>query len=246
MDNSVYVALSNQMGRFRQMDATAQNIANAATVGYQAENTMFTSYLVDAGISDDLAFSQDIATYRDTTAGRYVQTDNPMDVAIEGDAYFSVETPAGIRYTKAGNFHLNNQGELTTQQGYPVLDAGGKAIVMEATDSTFLVGENGMITVLGLDKTSPREERGVIGMFKFENQQNMTRTGDTLFETEEAPVVATDSRMIQGTLEQSNVSSVNELVDLTKLQRSTSKAAKFIEVAYDLQRKMSNTYTQNQ
>lgn len=246
MDNSIYVALSNQMGQFRQMDVTAQNIANANTTGFQAENMMFTSYLVDIEQDDDLAYSQDIATYRSTTSGRYEQTDNPLDVAIEGDAYFSVEAPAGVRYTKAGNFHINDQGELVSQQGYPVLDAGGAAIVLEPTDSALLVGDNGLVTVLGLDRSSPREERGTIGMFEFANPQNMTRTGGTMLETEEAPVLSTTSRMVQGTLEQSNVNSISELVRLTKLQRSVGSSSKFIEVAYDLQRKMINTYTQNQ
>jgi len=103
-----------------------------------------------------------------------------------------------------------------------------------------------MRTALWLGRSSPREERGTIAMFESDDGQSMMRVGESLFETDEPANDAQNSRLVQGALEQSNVSAVSELVELTKLQRATSKSAKLIEVAYDLQRKTTSTYTQNQ
>ncbi len=259
MDNSVYVALSRQLSQFRMLDITANNVANANTTGYQAEKVLFTDYLVDAEAqgNKNIAFTQDIATYRDTSTGRLEQTSNALDVAIQGPAYFGVETQNGLQYTKAGNFKINNEGILVTMEGLPIRGAQGGNIVFEDVDSDVVIGQNGLVTVLGVDRSAPREERGTIGMFTIPNPQNMQREGNMLLSTDQAgealELEATNglgrlddqSVMVQGFLEQSNVSPVSEMVRLTKLQRGVGSTAKFIEVVYDLQRKTSNTYTKN-
>lgn len=242
MDNSIYISLSRQLAVFRDMAATANNIANVDTPGYNAEKVMFTDYLVDDGNRHKMAFAQDIASYRDTTTGAFQVTGNPFDLAISGPGYFSVETPIGERYTKAGNFIVGPEGILMTADGNPVLDDGGDQIVIQATDRNITVGENGVISA-----TSPAgntEERGRIGLFEFEDEQSMERLSSQLYRTDQAPLEPINARILQGTLEKANVSPVTELVRMTELSRSTSSTAKFIEVMYDLQRKTSNVYTQ--
>lgn len=243
MDNSVYIALSRQMAVFRDLDVTANNIANADTPGYQQEKMVFTDYLVDDGNRHKMAFTQDIATWRDTSGGPLKHTGNPFDMAIQGPGYFVVETPLGERYTKAGNFSLEANGTLVTQQGYPVLDAGGQRIIFEATDRNVTIGENGLVSAQGPAPGDPREDRGQIAIVEFEDEQKMERLTGQLLRTDQPALEPVASRMQQGVVERSNVPAVTEMVKLTKLSRSVASTAKFIEVMYDLERKTSNVYT---
>ncbi len=236
MDNSVYIALSGQLGVMRKMDATANNLANVDTVGYHAEKMMFTDYLVDDGNRHKMAFSQDISSYRVEQNGAIKVTGGKFDVAIDGPGFFSIETPAGVRYTRAGNFKLNNDGILVTTDNYPVLDDGGAEIAIPPEVREVTVGENGAI------RSDAGAELGQIGVAEFADPQELVRVSSQFYKTEQQPLAAAESRVLHGALESSNVSPVQELVETTKLSRATSSSAKFIEVIYDLQRKTSNAY----
>lgn len=237
MDNSVYIALSRQTALFRDLNVTANNIANVNTTGYQAEQLMFTDYLVNDGNKHKMAFTQDIASYRDTRSGGMHVTGNALDVALQGDGYFTVQTPQGNRYTRAGNFQLDGEGVLITQDGYPVLDAGNQQIQFEDEDRDIKVLSTGAIVVNG-------EERNTLGIVKFAKDQELERLSSTLYTSKSAPIAADNIVVLNGVVENSNVQPVTELVKLTELSRSSSNTAKFIEVVYDLQRKTSNTWTQ--
>lgn len=243
MDNSIYIALSRQLTLFRDMDVTANNLANADTPGFNAEKMMFTNYLVDDGNRHKMAFTQDISSYRNTQTGPMQVTGNPFDLAISGPGYFAVETSLGTRYTKAGHFTIGQEGMLMTPAGNPVLDADGQRIFMEETDRDITVGNNGVVTA-----TTPAgdiEERGQIGLFEFDDEQEMERLSNQLYRTDQQALEPIESRILQGTLERSNVSPIEELIRTTKLSRSVTSTAKFIEVMYDLQRKTSNTYARD-
>lgn len=240
MDNSIYITLSKQLAAFRDLEVTANNIANADTVGYNGEKMMFTNYLVNDGNFHKMAFVQDISTYRNLEQGNLQVTGNTFDLAISGPGYFSINTPLGKRYTKAGNFTLKEDGQLVTMTGNPVLDQTGQPIFFEITDTDVKVGENGLITARTQQGT--QVERGNVGIFEFADEQRMERLGSQLFKTDQPPQEPTRARMLQGALEKSNVSPVTELIRSTELSRSTGSTAKFIEVMYDLQRKTSNSY----
>jgi flagellar basal-body rod protein FlgF len=234
VDNGIYISLSRQMAAFRHMDVVANNIANANTTGFQAEKMLFDDYIT----RDDMAFTQDIATYHDTSQGRIKETGNPLDMAIAGDGYFVLELPNGKRaYTRGGNFQVDGNGVLATSEGVPVLDEGGQRIQFNQDDREIKVGENGVLTING-------EDRGVIGMVEFANRQDLQQIGNTMFTTEkQVPLPAENSRMLHGVLEDSNVSAIGEIVNMTKVSRSVGNTAKYIEVMYDLQRKANNVYT---
>lgn len=241
MDNGIYVALSRQMAVFRDMSTTANNLANVNTPGFQTEQMMFTDYLVKEGDNQDkLAFTQDIASWRDLRDGRLQQTGNPLDVAITGPAYFTVETGEGPRYTRAGTFTLGNDGTLMTSQGYPVLNDGGQRIEFDNTVQKIQVGSNGVISITNAEGVT--EERGNLALVEFNTPQEMQRVGDQMYKTDQAALPALASSVTQGAIEMSNVNAVSELVKVTKLSRSTSSTAKFIETMYDLERKTSNAY----
>ncbi len=237
MDNGVYIALSRQTGLFRKMDMVANNIANADTTGFQSENIMFTDYLVDDGNRRKMAFTQDKASYRDTQTGKLKATGNPLDLAINGNGYFMIETAQGVRYSKAGNFQLDGNGTLVNSEGFPVLDEGGGRIEFGEEDNQVVIGENGVLMVDG-------EDRGLIGVVEFENEQFMTQEFGTLFRTDQVPLPPENSRVVQGALEKSNSEPVIQIVEMMRTSKAVGSTAKYIEVMYDLQRKANNTYAQ--
>ena len=126
MENAGLVALSRQMALFRQMDVIANNIANANTNGYKAENTVFAEFVKNSAEvgGEPVSFTRDMATVRDLKQGDIKPTHRQLDVALEGEGYFTVETPLGVRYTRVGSFQINQEGNLVTQQGYNVLGEG--------------------------------------------------------------------------------------------------------------------------
>lgn len=245
MDNSIYVTLSRQTALFRDMDVTANNIANVDTVGYNAEKLRFQDYLVDGEINGrrgtDVAYARDPESYRDTRNGAMKVTGNPFDLAINGPGYFVVDTALGQRYSKAGNFQVDAEGTIVTPQGYPVLSADGGTIVVPADARNILISDDGRVTVDG-------DEIGEIGVVEFENEQAMKRLGNNLYSSEGQAQLERQptTRIVQGALEGSNVSGVHEMVRLVQLQRSVASTAKFIEAMYDMERKVSTVYTKTQ
>lgn len=240
MDNGIYVTLARQMALFRDMDVTANNIANANTTGYNSEHILFNSYLtkdINQGVKNPLSFADNISTYRNTESGSMTVTGNDLDVAINGDGYFTVETPLGTRYTRAGNFSIDGSGQMVTTEGYPVLDVTGQPFLLPENTTSVQIGALGNVKVNG-------EDFGTLGVVQFENPKLLQRLSDKLYSSEVAPDPATKYTVAQGTLEGSNVQPVKELTHMIDVSHSVNATAKFIEVMYDLQRKTSNTYAQ--
>ncbi len=184
-----------------------------------------------------MAFAYDISTYRNTESGGLVATGNPLDVAIQGSGYFAVQTPLGIRYTRAGDFQIDAIGTLSTPEGYPVLDTSNQKITFPDNAVTVEIGEIGNITIDGT-------EFATIGVFKFENEQLLERLNGGLFKTEITPEPADGMRVAQGALEKSNVQPIMELTHMIEVSRAVANNAKYIETIYDLQRKAANTWAQ--
>lgn len=241
MDNSIYVTLSRQLALFRDMAATANNIANTNTTGFESEHMLFNSYLtkdVNQKDRNPMAFAYDISTYRDTSTGPIRATGNPLDLAIQGQAYFAVQTPLGKRYTRAGNFQVDGDGVITTSEGYPLLNSTDQVIRLPTDARDIKVGEAGNITVNG-------EQLADVGLYQFDNPQLLERLSGALFKSEIDPAEATGARVVQGSLEGANVQSVIELTHMMDVSRAVGSTSKFIETMYDLQRKAANAWAQS-
>lgn len=238
MDNSIYITLSRQTGVFRDMDITANNIANANTVGYKAQKLTFAQHLVaDNGRQD--AYATDPSSWSDNSQGSLTHTNNIFDLAISGKGFFQLQTPLGVRYTRAGNFKVNGEGTLVDTNGYPVLGADGGEIAVPDNAKSILINGAGQITADG-------EDIGQVGVMEFSDEQSMKRLGSSLYSSTEAPAPSESARIVQGALESSNVNPVAEMVRVIQLSRSTNNTAKFVEIMYDLQRKTSQAYTKQQ
>lgn len=235
MDTGIYVALSKQVGIFNDMAITANNIANIDTSGYQSDKLIFKDFLTPSTKDEkSVAFTNDISTFRNSMQGEMKVTNAPLDAAIEGSGYFTVQTALGVRYTRNGNFRVSSAGDLVSKEGYPVLDTSNKPIKFDELDRVIQIRDDGTVNVDG-------DDRGVIRIVQFDNEQLLERVGDTLFTSTDNGKPAQNFRVVAGALERSNVKSFEAMTHLIYLTRSATDSANLINTLYTLQRKASDT-----
>src|ERR1700745_3623819 len=153
MDSGYYAAMTGLIARTQALDTAAANLANAQTPGYRAEREYFRSVLLGPDAADS-QLGQTVNHYGllggdrlNLGQGALQQTGNPLDLAIEGQGFFAVDTAHGVRYTRDGGFHRSPAGMLVTQAGEPVLSAANKPIPIPPGEVS--VGANGVISVAG-------------------------------------------------------------------------------------------------
>jgi flagellar basal-body rod protein FlgF len=226
MDTPGYVILSRLGAQQRATQVLANNLANADTPGFQAQRPVFGRFLQSqAGASgrQDIAYSVNRATWRDTGAGSLSTTGNPLDVALRGEGFFVVETAAGEeRYTRAGRFTLSGEGRLVDAEGNAVLDTRGTPITIGPGDSRIEIQGDGTI----------RSENGAIGQLRvvrFDAPQKLRAEGDRLYATEEPPLAVARPGVVQGAVEGSNVRPVLEMVRMTEEVREFQNAVNFAD-----------------
>jgi flagellar basal body rod protein FlgG len=178
MQNALLVGLSRQVALGRELDVVANNIANINTSGFKADGSLFEEYLSSSARSDQnsgrISFVRDRGTWHDMSAGPIEQTGNPLNVAIDGSAFLSVQTARGERYTRNGALQINAQGELVTSEGDQVLGDAGP-IVFQPTDNSVTIGQDGTITVRqGNSKTDSL--RGSLRLVSFTDASQLRRT----------------------------------------------------------------------
>jgi flagellar basal-body rod protein FlgF len=228
MQASNLILLSQQQALQQAMDITSNNIANSSTTGFKRESISFETFMSRANGGKPINFVVDSGTYRDTASGPIQSTGNQLDLAIQGQGYFQVQgTDGKPRYTRAGSFQTNNQGQLTTQSGLPVLNDGGQPITIPDTVTEINIAADGFITAK-TDNGTSLAEIGKIGVVKFQNEQQMQAEGAGLYSSSQAPSVAENSSVIQGALEQSNVEPVSEMSQMIKIYRSYEQTSNMI------------------
>ena len=150
MDNAIYAALTRQSGLMREMRTIANNIANANTTGFRAEGVVFSEYIRSTG-PESPSLSMAAARVRETdfVQGALAVTGGTYDLAIEGEGFFLVATPEGERLTRAGSFTPNENGDLVTAEGWPVLDAGGAPVFVPTGAGNVAIAADGTISADG-------------------------------------------------------------------------------------------------
>lgn len=234
MENALLISLSRQIGLQRQMDVVANNIANVNTTGFKAEKLLFEEFLMpvardrDFALPDqELSFTQDWGTLNDFNPGAIVQTGNPLDVALEGEGYLVVQTPAGERWTRAGALQVNAQGVLVDLSGNPVLGDRGEIRFDEGEADVMIDAAGGISSSAGA--------KGRLRVVEFENPQELTREGENLF-AGGAPLAATQTRVVQGAIEKSNVSGVAEMTQMIRVQRAYQSLASLMDRQDEIRR----------
>ena len=177
MDNALYVGLSRQMVLRREMDIVANNIANADTSGFKVESLMTKEQPGPPAFTlqgpKPVKFVSANGVARDFGQGGLHRTDAPLDLAIEGEGFFTVRSAQGDRYTRDGRFAVDETGRLITEQGAAVLDESGGEITLDL--------QKGQITIAQDGTVSQGDERvGKVGVYKFDALSVLEKAGDNL------------------------------------------------------------------
>ena len=220
MQDSLYVSLSAQIALERRLDTIADNVADASTVGFRATGVKFSDVVTGSG-QKAVSFASSGNTYLSSAHGSLSETDNPFDFAIQGDAWFGIETPAGTVMTRDGRFSMNENGELRSIEGYPVLDAGGAPIQLDPRGGPPKAGADGSLR-------QGDQLVGAIGLFDFDPGRNFVRYGNSGIVPPREPEPVTDRADVgvaQGFVEESNVNPVLEMTRLIMVQRAFENTA---------------------
>jgi flagellar basal-body rod protein FlgF len=222
MDNTIYNLTASQVGAFNNVTTIANNVANANTQGYKADNMVFERYLTK-DVHDNNTMPQDRATIIDTKAGTMKVTGRQLDFAVSGDAFFMIQTPLGVRYTRNGSFTVNNNYEVVTADGKNLLTQNGDIITLDQSDGDIMVNAAGVVFA----RNTPQEnyqERATIGIASFPDLRILRKAGDGYLMVEDDQDIAeiadpANYKVLQGVVEESNVIPINEITRLIDVQR---------------------------
>ncbi|AZO13343.1 flagellar basal-body rod protein FlgF [Mesorhizobium sp. M2A.F.Ca.ET.043.05.1.1] len=220
MQDSLYVALSSQIALERRLDTIADNVANASTIGFRATGVKFEDVVSGTG-PKSVSFASSGNTYLSGAHGALTETGNAFDFAVQGDAWFAIDTPAGTVMTRDGRFSMNENGELMSIEGYPVLDGGGAPIQLDPRNGPPKAGADGSLR-------QNDQLVGAIGLYNFDPGENFVRYGNSGVVPARTPEPVTDRSDVgiaQGFLEESNVNPVLEMTRLIQVQRAFENTA---------------------
>lgn len=222
MDLPGYVALTRQSGLAKEMQSVANNIANLSTTGFRREGVIFAEEVqalpAEGG---SVAMTEARARYTDSLQGSLEETGGSLDLAIEGDGYFTVMTPQGERLTRAGAFTRDADGTVVNMDGHPLLDEGGGEITIPFESKAISVAPDGTLSIDGAPAAK-------VGIVKVTDPAKMTREAGTLFKAAATEPLET-GRVMQGFLEQSNVNPIQEMARMVEVQRAYEYGQKLMD-----------------
>jgi flagellar basal-body rod protein FlgF len=224
MQSALYVSLSAQVAMEKRLATIANNIANMGTGGFRADEIKFEEVLSLAA-KDNVSFASAGQNFISRRTGPVNKTDNPLDVAIQGDAWFAYNGPSGPVYTRDGRFSMNENGDLMTVDGHAVLDSGGAPITLDPAAGPPSIGRDGAIMQGG-------NQVGTLGVFSLNSNSRLIRYGNSgVLSSTPGDVVQdfTSTGVLQGYSEGSNVNPVLEMTKLIAVQRNFESAASTIQ-----------------
>jgi flagellar basal-body rod protein FlgG len=260
MIRALYSAASGMTAQETNVDNIANNLANANTTGFKSRRAQFQDLMyqtmlqpgaasgqttvVPAGLQLGLgtrAASNEIIF----TQGSFTQTENPLDVTIQGSGFFQIQMPNGTTaYTRAGTFQLDKSGNVVNGQGYPLIPQ----ITVPATAQQITIAADGTVSY-NLPNQTASQQAGQIQLANFQNPAGLNGIGNNLFTPTDAsgdPAVGAPGgaegmgSLLQGYVEQSNVSIVNEFINLIQAQRGYESNSKVVQAADQMYQQVNN------
>jgi len=246
---SGFYAAGGAMGTHAERnDIIANNLANAATTGFKKESVYVEPFdvlfaRVTERVGDQESLVQPpLGRLRSSaitvhTQGPIRTTGNELDLAINGDGFFKIGTPAGTRYTRDGAFRLDASGQVVNADGYALLGDGTSPVTINTAEGgQIVIAKDGTITVGGT-------EAGRITLADFEDRSQLRKVGGNLFEpvSDEAVELTSTSPIAQGSLEMSNVNVIAEMVALITNYRSYEMAQKMARLQDETIQQAINT-----
>lgn len=285
MDKGIYTALSGGLAKGREVELIANNLANATTPGFKRDTGTFNEYLTELRRSDsvdglqreirslsdpdarptgDKSFVEMDGVYTDFRQGTLQKSGRALDVAIEGNGFFEVLTPAGIRYTRQGNFSIDNEGRLVTTSGYPILSKAtqgqvavsnlevpgappvtgqvpdrqpnAQARVIQLGQGPIQITEDGRILQNGAEVAS-------LSVEEFEEPQWLEKMGNSYYRNTHPNNLkngVVSSKLHQGFIEGSNVNPVSEMTRLIEATRAYESHMQAVKTYQDIDSKSVN------
>lgn len=229
MDVSTYVLLSHEQALRRRLDVTANNMANANTVGFKREQPLFHEYVEQAREApvDDAkktSFVLDYGAIHDTAAGAFQPTGNPLDVMIDGPGYLSVQLGDDVGYTRAGFVKILENGQLATSGEQPLLGENGQPIVVppEQRASVAITSDGSVVTREG--------QIGRLAVFVFPDENLISPRGDGMVTGANGQALPPEqTRLRVGGVEGSNVQPIVETTNMVEILRSYQSSMRMSE-----------------
>ena len=231
MDNTSYVALSRQTALWKQMEVVANNMANLNTAGFKAEEVMVAEKDVKTKsdttpFGRQIAYVHDLGTVRDPKEGPLSKTGAPLDVAIHGSGYFTLDSPSGARYSRAGHFRLDENGMIVSGDGLPVMQANNTPIIVAPNEAQINIANDGTVST----------ENGQIGQMRivsFANEQDLKKVGDGTYITTAAANTVARPYLTQGMLEDSNVEPISQMTQMLTVMRNYQSVQNILDNEQD-------------
>jgi flagellar basal-body rod protein FlgF len=232
MNSGMYAALSGNLSALRRLDVISNNLANANTPGFKGDRIQFESVL--AGVKEPTqapVFSSETFS-TDFSPGGLQKSDNVLDMALDGDGFFVVNTPQGPAYTRQGNFHRGVGGKLVNADGLEVQGSNGS---INVSGGRIDVSPSGVVSVDGVPA-------GTVARVDFPKPYQLTKVGAGLFLPANAQQAAAPSNVEvkQGYLESSNVQVIVEMARMIEASRYFETCAKAVKTYDDLAAKAAN------
>jgi flagellar basal-body rod protein FlgF/flagellar basal-body rod protein FlgG len=229
MDSGYYAAMTGLVARTQALDIAATNLANASTPGYRSEQEYFRSVLLGPDAQDS-QLGKTVNNFGllggdrlNLSQGAIQQTGNPLDLAVEGEGFFMVQSPNGPRYTRDGGFHRTPQGQLVTEAGDAVLSSTGQKIPIPPGEVT--VGVDGTVSVAG-------GMVATVGVYTFPKGTQLTPEGINRYVAPEdvKPVLSKNGAIHQGAIEGANQGVIPGTMNLMLIQREAEMMQKALTV----------------
>ncbi|WP_298915618.1 flagellar hook-basal body complex protein [uncultured Algimonas sp.] len=231
MDNAIYTMITRQSGLMREFSSIANNVANMATTGFKAEHGVFSEYIREIEAAGDapqgatsLSMGRLAGHATDLSDGVLAATGGEFDMALTGEGFFQVRTPAGDRLTRAGHFMLNAERNLVDAQGNAVLGAGGGEINIPQEVGNVSVARDGTISAGGI-------EYGRVGVFTAPVGE-LRREGGNLWSAQTVRPIETPD-IASGFLEGSNVNPVLEMARMIEVQRHYDAGQSLMDLEHE-------------
>lgn len=227
MENSIYIALSRQMALAERMSIVSNNIANMNTPGFKSEHALQMEDVVQQDIiKEEMSFVRDYGQFMNTQQGPLDFTGNDLDMALEGPGFFAIESNGETFYSRAGNFKLDDKNMLVNAAGLPVLDEGEGNIEIPEGTKRVTISSKGV--VIGDDQPIAQ-----LLIAEFDNLNELNPTGGNLYRTEQKPQQSESTKVVQGSLEKSNVNGVLEMTDMIEISRQYQSTARLMQNEHD-------------
>ena len=246
MHEGIFIAASAGLKQGKKLEVIAQNMANVNNTGYKRDRLVFKEFMAPFASDDSLNAGRNVGLsaeksntnvsyvgisdfYTDYSPGAFKQTNGTLDLALDGKGYLAVSTQEGDRYTRNGNLRLNTKNQLVNQKGQTIQDTQGNPIVIDVPGGDISIDQQGNISAgNGVNNL-------VIGKLKivdFENPKTLKKLGEGLFQQTDPNAEikqVKETTISQGYLENSNVSTVEEMTDMLATLRLFETYQKMIQ-----------------